>query len=292
MYVSIRDDTLLATGFQNIEEGLRYYGIEGVELAVDRNFRVHALTPTADRPHLYLNNDEDVERLGEQSEQTGIRIAAFLVANNFNAPDIDTELAWIVRVVEVAGRLGVPAVRIDAIMHGERDLPLAEREAIFARGVRHVLEKTDGLPVDLGIENHGFQGNDPAFLDGLMALVGSPRLGLTMDTGNFYWAGHPLEKVYQILERLAPSAKHTHVKNIRYPEEIRNTQRELGFKYGEYVSPIREGDIDHAKVVGFLKAAGYDRDLCLEDESLGKYDAEGRRANIKAAADYYRDLLA
>lgn len=291
MYVSVRDDTLLATGFDNIAEGLRFYGFGGVELAVDRDYRVRAITPTPERTHLHLNMDHDVAELGRQSAETGFRIAAFLLPNNFNAPDIETELAWIVRVVEVAARLGVPAVRIDAIMHGERDLPLAEREEIFARGVQHVLAKTEGLPVDLGIENHGFQGNDPAFLNGLMAKVGSPRLGLTMDTGNFYWAGHPLDKVYQILEHLAPVAKHTHVKNIHYPEAIRNTQRTLGYEYGQYVSPITEGDIDHAKVVGFLKAAGYDRDLCLEDESLGKYDEATRRANIQAAVDYFNGLL-
>jgi sugar phosphate isomerase/epimerase len=291
MYVSIRDDILLATGFQSIAEGLRYYDIEGIELSVDRNFRCHAIAPAPDRPHLFLNDDGDVARLGEQAAQAGARISGFLLPNNFNAPDIETELAWIVRVVEAAARLGVPAVRIDAIMQGERELPLQEREEIFARGVRHVLEKTEGLPVDLGIENHGFQGNDPAFLDGMMALVPSPRLGVTMDTGNFYWAGHPLDKVYRILEHLAPVAKHTHIKNITYPEEMRNVQRALGYEYGKYVCPITEGDIDHAKVVGFLKAAGYDRDLCLEDESLGKYDEAGRRANIRAAADYFKAML-
>lgn len=291
MYVSIRDDILLATGFDSIAEGLRYYSLPAVELNVDRQFKVHALIPTPDRPHLFLNNDEDVARLADQSAQSGLKISAFLVANNFNAPDIDTELAWIVRTVEVAARLGVPAVRIDAIMHGERELPLEQRQEIFARGVNHVLSKTEGLPVDLGIENHGFQGNDPNFLDGLMAKVGSPRLGMTLDTGNFYWAGHPLERVYQILEHLAPRAKHTHIKNIQYPPEMRNIQRELGYQYGKYVSPITEGDIDHARVVGLLKAAGYDRDLCIEDESLGKYDQEGRRANIKAAAEYLQSLL-
>jgi sugar phosphate isomerase/epimerase len=292
MYVSIRDDTLLAAGFSSIAEGLSYFGLEGVELAVNREYRVHALLPSEDRPYLYLNRDEEVALLGEQAKRAGCRISAFLMPNNFNAKDIDVELAWAVRTVEAAAKLGVPAVRIDAIMHGERDLPMEEREEIFARGVLHVLNATEGLPVDLGIENHGFQGNDPAFLDGLMAKVGSPRLGMTMDTGNFYWAGHPLEKVYQILEHLAPVTKHTHLKNIRYPEEIRNTQRALGYEYGTYVCPITEGDIDHARVVGYLKAAGYDRDLCIEDESLGKYDEAGRRANLKAAADYLKGLAA
>lgn len=290
MYVSIRDDTLLATGFDSVAEGLRFYGLNGIELAVNREFRVHSLATGAQPGYLHLDGDSDVETLRRQAEESGFRIAALLLANNFNAPDLDKELAWIVRVVEVAARLGVPAVRIDAIMHGERDLPLEERQEIFARGVRHVLEKTDGLPVDLGIENHGFQGNDPAFLSALLEKVGSPRLGLTMDTGNFYWAGHPLDQVYAILEQFAPVAKHTHVKNIRYPEELRNVRRELGYKYGEYCSPITEGDIDHSRVVAYLRAAGYDRDLCIEDESLGKYETAQKRENIQKAADSLKSL--
>jgi sugar phosphate isomerase/epimerase len=291
MYVSIRDHMLAASGFSDLVEGLRFYGLDAVEITVSRDFRIPALTPTEERPHLYLNDDADVERLREQAAETGTRIPAFLLGNNFNAEDIDTELAWMTRVVEVAGRLGIPAVRIDAVMRGEHDLPLEERHTIFARGVRHVLNATDDLAVDLGIENHGFQGNDPAFLEGLLAVVGSPRLGLTVDTGNFYWAGHPRESVYGIIERLASHAKHTHVKNIRYPEEIRETQRTLGYEYDKYVCPIPDGDVDHARVVGLLHAAGYDRDLCIEDESLGKFDEAGRRANLRAAADYLNGLI-
>jgi sugar phosphate isomerase/epimerase len=291
MYVSVRDDIVLATGFETLAEGLKFYGISGVELAVSRDYRVHAILPTVDRPHLFLNDDDDVTRLGDQAAQSGIRIAAFLMPNNFNAPDIDAELAWAVRTIQVAAALGIPAVRIDAIMHGERNLPVEDRQNIFARGVRTALEKTAGLPVDLGIENHGFQGNDPDFLDGLMRKVGSPRLGMTLDTGNFYWAGHPIETVYAILQHLAPVAKHTHIKNIKYPPEIVNVQREMGFEYGKYVCPIPEGDIDHAKVVGFLKAAGYDRDLCIEDESLGKFDQEHRRVNIQAAVDHLNHCI-
>jgi sugar phosphate isomerase/epimerase len=291
MHVSIRDDTLLAIGFDTIEEGLRHYGLTAVELVVNREFRVHSLSAESAPSFLYIDNDTEVEVLRRQANESGFRIAAFLLANNFNAPDIERELAWIVRVVEVAARLNVPAVRIDAIMHGERELPAEEREAIFSRGVRHVLDNTAALPVDLGIENHGFQGNDPAFLDGLLASINSPRLGLTMDTGNFYWAGHPLDEVYRILEHFAPVAKHTHIKNIRYPEELRNVRRELGYEYGQYVCPIPEGDIDHDRVIQSLKSAGYDRDLCIEDESLSKFDIPTRRANIQSAVNHLTQLL-
>ena len=58
--------------------------------------------------------------------------------------------------------LGAPAIRIDAIMHGEKDLPLEERQKIVATVIKAILAATSASAVELGIENHGFQGNDPA----------------------------------------------------------------------------------------------------------------------------------
>lgn len=290
MYVSIRDHLLRAVGFDRLAEGLSYFGLDAVELAVERDGSLFSLTN--DPPTLSVFSDADIARLQRQATQNGIRISALLLPSNFNAADIASELDWVVRTVEAAAQLGAPAVRIDAIMHGERELPLAERQTIFARGVRDVLERTAALSVDLGIENHGIQGNDPAFLEGLLAAVGSPRLGMTLDTGNFYWAGHPREQVYAILARLAPTAKHTHIKNIAYPENLRDIAREPGFEYGRYVSPIPEGDIDHSRVVRLLHEAGYARDLCIEDESLGRFDRPAQRRNLEAAAAHLNACIA
>ena len=108
--------------------------------------------------------------------------------------------------------------------------------------------------------------------------VGSKRLGLTLDTGNFYWFGHPLSKVYELYETFAPRVFHTHCKSIRYPEAEREKQRPIGWEYGKYDCPIYEGDIDFRRVVKILSAAGYANDLCVEDESLGKSPAAERRA--------------
>lgn len=290
MYVSIRDDILFAAGYPTIHEGLRDLGLAAVELAVSRDFSVHAPFPDAPKPKYFLDRAEDVAELRSACQSASVRISALLLANDFNAPDLEKELDWIIRTILAAGELGVEAVRIDAIMRGERELPREEREAIFAERVHRVLQSTASTAVDLGIENHGFQGNDPKFLEDLLASVGNPRLGLTMDTGNFYWAGHPLDEVYAILERFAPVTKHTHIKNIAYPEDMRNTRRELGYEYGRYVCPIPEGDIDHALVVGYLKAAGYRRDLCIEDESLGKYSEAQRKTNLRSAAEFLGKL--
>ncbi|HLV81965.1 MAG TPA: TIM barrel protein, partial [Chthonomonadaceae bacterium] len=269
MYLSIRDDTVFGAGYQTLAEGLRDLNIEGVELSVRRDDTVPALAPKGGKARLKLTDPAELAELQAQARAAGARISALCMGNDFNAADKAAEVAWAARTVRAAQQLGAPAVRIDAIMHGEHDLPLEERRKIVAGMIRQILEQTADTGVDLGIENHGYQGNDPAFLRGLLQDVRSPRLGLTLDSGNFYWRGWPLSTVYAIFEEFAPAVKHTHIKNIAYPPELRETQREIGYAYDRYVSPIHEGDIDHARYFAALTAAGYERDLCLEDESLG-----------------------
>lgn len=283
MFVSIRDAVILPTGFDNLHEALTFYNLRGVEMVVSKDYSVNALTPTPEQPRLFLDREEDVARLERQARGSDLKITAFLLANDFSAADVKKELDWVTRVVEVSGKIGVPAVRIDAIMSKEQELPLEKRQEIFAAAVREILDRTKSSKVDLGIENHGSKGNDPVFLDGLMKAVGSSRLGMTLDIGNFYWSGKPLSEVYRILEHFAPRTKHTHIKNIAYPAEMRETQRAIGYEYGKYVCPIPDGDIDLMRVVGYLKKAGYKRDLCIEDESLSKFDRPTQQMHVKSA---------
>ena len=72
----------------------------------------------------------------------------------------------------------------------------------------------------------------------------------------------------------------------------RDTERALGFEYDKYMCPITDGDLDMTKIVEFLRKAGYDRDLCIEDESLGKYDVATRREHVKAAITLLRRVAA
>ena len=291
MYLSIRDEIVFAAGYETLAEGLKDLGIAGVELWVKRDDTVPVIQPTQGKLRFDLKDDADIAELLSQAKANGIRVAALCMGNNFNSDDKAGEIAWAVRTVKAAQALGVVAVRIDAIMSGEKDLPLEERQRLVATAVQKILAETEGTGVDLGIENHGFQGNDPEFIKGALAAVGSPRLGLTLDSGNFYWRGWPLSRIYEIFEEFAPYVKHTHIKNIAYPPEIRETMREMGYEYGKYVCPIHEGDIDHARYFNSLRKAGYDRDLCLEDESFGKYAPEERKANLRASAQFFQKQI-
>ena len=87
--------------------------------------------------------------------------------------------------------------------------------------------------VTFAVENHSHTTNDPAFLTALLDGVGSKRLGLTLDIGNFYWFGHPLGKVYELCETFAPP---------HFPHALQETSaiRRRGDQDTRQGSPISE----------------------------------------------------
>jgi len=167
-----------------------------------------------------------------------------------------------------------------------------EAARMSAEALKEVfVQLPDNKKVYLAIENHGKHGNNPEFLRTVIKEVNDDRLGLTLDSGNFYWFGFPLEEVYNIFEEFASLVRHTHIKNIKYPEDIRTVKREMGYSYGDYVSPIYEGDVDHRRFVDSLRKVNYTEDLCIEDESLGKYPPEEILEIMKKDVEYLKGLL-
>jgi sugar phosphate isomerase/epimerase len=289
MCISIRDGFLGTNTFPTPVEGLRALGVDAIELNLGRDFGVRALD-SSDK--VCLSSDTDAKAFRRNADKLGIRIYAVMTACDFNSGNMESNIAFIARSIEIADLLGATAVRIDSAMSKERSLSFDERVRIFSEGLGGALAKTANSKVALGIENHGFQGNNLAFLLNVFQQVGSDRLGSTLDTGNFYWRGYPLSEVYGILRVLAPHAKHTHVKNINYPADQREITREAGWQYGKYNCPLEEGDIDIAKVAGILVKAGYKGDICIEDESISKCKTEAERvALLKRDADHIRQIL-
>lgn len=290
MYLSIRDCMVMGDEFGTPAEGLRHLGVEAVELQLSQEFEVYAMDS---KERLALKTDADAAAYRKHLEGLGIRPCCFLTANDFSQGDMESNIRWEARAIELADLLGMPSVRIDSAMSRERELDFEERVRLFAEGLGGALERTRGSKVTLGIENHGYQGNNLAFQLNVYKQVGSERLGATMDTGNFYWRGYPLSEVYGILNILAPYTKHTHLKNIKYPADRREVIREAGWEYGTYVAPLDEGDIDHAKVLRILADAGYTGDICIEDESLGHYKTpEERVAVLERDVAHCREIIA
>lgn len=289
MYIGINDYTLMGAGFSSLGEGLDAIGVKAVEVQFKRDFTVRGVTP--DSTYVTLDRPDAIAEYDRRMDERGIRVAALMLANNFNADDLDAELEWVAEAVRIAHRLGCTAVRIDAIMAGEKEMSVSERVKRTVNCLRQVAEATKDTPVPLGVENHGACGNDPEFLEGVVQGVGDKRVGLTLDTANFYWWGLPLSELYEIYQRFAPYTVHTHCKSVNYPEEDRNRRRETGWKYGEYAAPLPDGDIDFRRVIDWLKEAGYDQALCIEDESLGKFEGQAKVRALQRDAEYLHGLL-
>lgn len=290
MYVSVRDAVVL-WAYPTIEAGLRALGLSAVELHFHRDRKVLLPAPKDGETHALVSDPAQAEALRVELQASGISASALLMATDFSNDDRDGEVQWVTDAVRAADMLGASAIRIDARMRAESEWPLDRRIEVFAECMKRVLDLTADSSVEMGIENHGIQGNTPEFLDRVLDSVGSDRVGLTMDTGNFYWAGHPLDRVYEILEHFAPRTKHTHCKNIGFPEEKRNVRRDPGWGYSEYVCAIREGDIDHSRLAAMLRKAGYKGDLCIEDESLPSLPPDQMRARMLDDARFLAEVL-
>lgn len=273
--VGCRDVHLKVAGSPDAWTAMKALGAEGIEVQVLPDMTCPTLFHP-DRTY-EAGTDRGLKQLKDDLAASGCRISAFMMANQLEKR-LDEEMAWTRRVVRAAAELRVPAIRIDVVpatMSQEQFLPFA------VKACAQMCAAAKDTPVRFGVENHGKVTNDPEFLDRLFNGVGSSQLGLTLDCANFYWWGHPLDDLYNLYERFAPRVVHTHCKSIRYPEDKRNTRREMGWEYGKYTCPIYEGDIDFGRVARILRQARYTGDLCVEDESLDKAPKDGRAEIVR-----------
>jgi len=271
--ISCRDSLLQAAKKPDCWSAMKWLGVTGVEIEVNPELACPVLYHPEKK--FSLATASDIQILKDDLSGNGLSITAFLMHNRFDER-LEEELEWTGKLVNAAQKLDTKVIRIDVVprrTQREEFLPFA------VKACRQLCDIVEGTSIRYGIENHGGITNDPDFLQRLFDGVGSPNLGLTLDAANFYWYGHPLDELYKILERFAPKAFHTHCKSIRFPENRRNTQRPMGWEYNRYSAPVYEGDIDFSKVAEILRKVNYQGDLCLENESLGKYP-ENQHAEI------------
>ncbi len=292
MHIGIREVCLFQASYENIAEGMAELELGYIELAVDRNMCIPAAEGSLGRPRLSVADELAAIEASEAYARQGIQITSLLLANNFNVQNQAAEIQWARKALEAAEIVGANVVRIDAAMTGQKTVRPGRRVDIFASAVEEVLEMTAGGTVALAVENHGLQGNDPRWLTPLLQRVDDERFGLTLDAANFYWAGYPLSRVYELVEQFASRTRHVHCKNIDYPLRYRQQRRPLGWEYGRYVAPIHQGNIDYSKIVQILAEAGYQGGLHIEDESLAKFAPAERPRSLRQQVEYLAALVA
>ncbi len=258
-------------------------GAEAIEVTVDDKFNLPLLVHPQ---HQYtIATADGSKQLSGDLASAGQKISAFCVASRFDTrPDFECEFG--AKLARISQQLGITAIRVDVVSR----LPVEQFLEPAVTAMMKLIAMTEGTGVRFGVENHGNTGNNPAFLVPLLDRVDSSRLGVTLDTGNLYWFGHPLSKVYELIATYAPHVVHTHCKNIHYPVDQREVRRPMGWEYAKYEAPVDQGDIDFVRVIKILKAAGYTGDLCVENETLHRMP-EPQRTNVLATEIAYLKRL-
>ncbi len=210
-----RDGHLRDTGEKDCWSAMAAIGAGGVEAGLRDDMTLPGLFHPTRR--YSLASPAEIEALRADVKAAGRRITALCMSNRFDERP-DFEIEWCGRAARAAAALGVAAIRIDVVPQHRAKADFLE---FAVRTLARLVQDAAANGVAFAIENHGSTTNDPDFLLPLLKRVGSPRLGVTLDTANLYWFGHPLAKVYAIYELLAPYVRHTHCKNIRFPEARR-----------------------------------------------------------------------
>lgn len=279
MFIAIRDILIRRIGFHDIFRGLKWLGINNIELALNKKLEAIAFS------NVDLSSLDSLSEFASKLKENEVNICALLLANDFGSENISSEINYVKNGVEIAKRLGVKVVRVNAIMKPKPSWTLEDMLSITVNSLKSALSSDSA--VWLAVENHGIVSNRKEFLRGLFKMVKGLSIGLTLDTCNFYWYGYPLNEVYEMYGEFAKYVKHTHVKNATSIGP-KNSYR----KYGSVkMQPLYEGDIDLERTIQILRENGYDYDLTIEDESLERYSIEDRRKILLKDIEFLRKIL-
>lgn len=247
-------------------ERLRAMGGECVEL----NSR--------DRMHGDLVLDSStIPQVRSWAADAGVVISSVAGYNDFARKDsasLRSEVERLLAACRIASEMEVPIVRA-FVGDVKPDVELEDVRSGIVESFGQASRGAESLGVKLAIENHGRLLNDGVELAHLVKEVGSAALGITVDTGNFCWAGHSLEQAQRDWEAVMPYAFSVHIKDGMW-------------KDGSFEFVVAgEGDLDLAGYLRKLVENGYDGPVYSEYEGAGDVQ-EGTRKSIA----YLKQVLA
>lgn len=228
-------------------------------------------------------------------EDRGLHIASVAGYNDFTSSmpgDLQNELERLEYYCRLAADLGVGIVRA---MGGSVQPVLSSEQMIrnIVRGFKVAVEMATQYGVTLALENHGVVVNDGPILKRIVDEVASDNLGLTLDTGNFCWAGHSLEEAHRYFDQLAPYIVNVHLKDLAVVEGSSTKFVTLG-----------KGRIDLRHVIESLADRGYQGAVLCEYEGMGdpkellqlgvfeqEQYVEGLKSGTEKSLAYLRSLI-
>jgi sugar phosphate isomerase/epimerase len=219
--------------------------------------------------HVQMDNEtpEYLKSLRQRAENNGVELICLSIHQDFVDPDKavrDQNIEHTLRCIDIAHKLGISYIRLNS---GRWNTIKSFDELMANRGIEPILPGfteddgfnwciesiTECLPaaekagVVLALENHWGLTRTPEGLLRIVNAIGSPWLGVLMDTGNF------LEDPYDKLEQIAAQAVFVQAKTY--------------YGGGEWYTL----DLDYPRIAKILKKANYQGYISLEFE--GKEDA-------------------
>lgn len=213
-------------------------------------------------------------QLKAESERLGLPIVSYTVgADLLNAEDLDAEIARLCAKIDVAEALGAKVLRHDATGGYRTDEKkykgFDQALPTLIKGYKAVTEYAEKKGIATMVENHGYFSQESLRVEKLITGVGSPNFGALVDVGNFACADDPSPVA---VGRLAPFAKHVHVKDFHIKSGC-GVDPGRGFfrtRGGNYLrgAIIGHGDIPVKQCLWALKNAGYDGYISIEFEGM------------------------
>lgn len=245
-------------GYEAICDLAKATGFDGIEFI------------NLDSPGLGITEDEAAAAVAirEHCGRIGLEVIAYTVNANFLSEDIEKEMAYLRRCVDIAALMGAPVLRHDACP-GPRPIPryhYTDAIAEIAPYIRELTEYAQSKGVRTCTENHGRYFQAPRRVEALIRAVNHPNYGWLVDVGNFMGVDADIPEAVSIA---APYAFHVHFKdNLLKP----GTQpMPAGFHrtlLGNSLRPtvVGHGAVPVAQCYHILKDSGYDGYLSVEFE--------------------------
>ncbi|MDP7447701.1 MAG: TIM barrel protein, partial [Candidatus Latescibacteria bacterium] len=136
----------------------------------------------------------------------GMTISAVAAGNDFiqaDAGDFDAQITRYRRVCEIIPHTGTDIIRSDGGWNRGGNVPEDLWDGMMLQAFQRCAEFLETLNVRIALDNHGVSTNDGDWQLSLIERIGSPRLGVNLDTMNYRWFGHDLDRIDHFYEIIA-----------------------------------------------------------------------------------------
>ncbi len=213
-------------------------------------------------------------QLREECAKNRLEIVNYTIgAELLNAESLDKEVERLYGEVDIAARLGAKGMRHDAtrgFIGADRKFKGFEQSLRpLAEGCRRITEYAGGKGIKTMVENHGFFCQDSIRVEKLITEVGKENFGVLIDIGNFLCVDEPPALA---VGRLAPYAKHVHVKDFHVKSGSESNPGDGFFvsRGGNYLrgAIVGHGNVPVKQCLSILKNSGYDGFVSIEFEGM------------------------